>query len=280
MQSLVIHTNDIDLAYIDSGGDGPPLVMLHGLTTNCHQFGGLLRAGLGRAFRLVAPDLRGRGASSKPPTGYTLADHAADIIGLIEALDLRDVVLAGHSFGGMLTMYMGARCPQRLARLVLLDAALALAHPSVGEAIKPVLKRLDTTVPSVTAHLDAIRGLPMYREWDEDMAAMYRAEVETLPDGTARPRSSSHTMTQAMDGVLAADWEAIARDIHLPTLLVRARGPYGDDGAPPLLRADAAQATAAKLANVTYHEVNGNHISMLFGAHAAAVAAHITAFAG
>jgi pimeloyl-ACP methyl ester carboxylesterase len=275
----VIHTNNIDLAYPDSGGEGPPLVMLHGLTANRHQFGGLLRAGLGASFRLIAPDLRGRGDSSKPSSGYTMADHAADITGLIEALGLEDVVLAGHSFGGMLTMYMGARCPARLAKLVLLDAALALAHPSVGEAIKPVLQRLDNTVPSVEAHLDAIRSLPMYTEWDDDMAAMYRAEVETLPDGTARPRSTSDAMIQAMDGVLAEDWEAIAQDIHLPAMLIRGTAPYGDASAPPLLRPEAAQATVEKLGNITYHEVGGNHISMLFGGNREAVARHITEFA-
>lgn len=279
MQPLTVHTNHIDLAYEDTGGDAPPLVMLHGLTTNRHQFGGLHRAGLGNHFRLITPDLRGRGDSSKPENGYTMADHAADISGLIETLDLHDVTLAGHSFGGMLTMYMGACCPQRITRLVLLDAALALAHPSVRESIRPVLKRLDYTVPSVEAHLSAIRSLPMYTAWDEDMATMYRAELEPLADGTARPRSTSAAMHQAMNGVIAVDWDTIAENIHLPTLLVRGKDPYGDEAAPPLLRDKVARATVDRLQQVTYREVGGNHISMLFGAHSVEVVQHILDFA-
>ena len=65
--------------YLDSAGT-TPLVLLHGLSANSSAFGGLIGAGLSPTFRVIAPDLRGRGWSDKPSTGYTRADHAADVL--------------------------------------------------------------------------------------------------------------------------------------------------------------------------------------------------------
>lgn len=272
------HINGIQLAYSDTGGDKPPLVLLHGLTTNALQFGGLMRAGLAEDFRVVIPDLRGRGASDKPPTGYTMPDHAADITGLLEALDLTDITLAGHSFGGMLTLYMGANCPNRLARLVMMDAAKALAHPSVLDAIQPVLKRLEVPLPSTEEYLARLRALPIYAgAWDDDMEALYRADVEQRPDGRVQSRSTRAAIRQASEGVIATDWDAVLEAVVLPSMLIRATAPYGER---PLLSAAGAHEMLDGLPNAVYHEVGGNHTTMIFGERGVQVANHIRAFAG
>ena len=280
MQQLTA-SGGVRLAYQDSGGDKPALVLLHGLTTNSHQFDGLQRAGLTDSFRVIAVDLRGRGQSGKPPIGYTQADHAADIDRLIATLGLADVILAGHSFGGMLAMYMGAHYAARLSKLVIMDAALALANPAVADAIQPLLDRLGRTIPSVEDHLANMRALPMYAgAWDDDIEAMYRADVEPVPAGGVRSRSTAAAIKASIDGVINENWRQFITAIQLPTLLIRGTDAYGPPGAAPLLRADAAQETVDLLRQCTYHEVGGNHNTMVFGANAKRIVTYIRAFAG
>src|SRR5262245_31494380 len=92
--------NDIDIHYLRTGGDKPPLITLHGLTGNGACWTPLAGA-LEDGYDVIMPDARGHGASSAPSHGYLYRDLANDVIGLIEALGLVDPVLLGHSMGGM-----------------------------------------------------------------------------------------------------------------------------------------------------------------------------------
>src|ERR1700761_9565110 len=92
-----IKVNDINLHYIEYPSDGPTILIMHGLTANAHAFDGLVAAGLSPAFRIISPDLRGRGLSDHPAFRYSIEDHARDIIGLLNHLQLKKVILAGHS---------------------------------------------------------------------------------------------------------------------------------------------------------------------------------------
>jgi len=80
----IINVNNITLHYLDRPGGEPTLILLHGLTANAHAFDGIVQAGLSPRFRTLSVDLRGRGQSDKPASGYSLADHAGDILGLME----------------------------------------------------------------------------------------------------------------------------------------------------------------------------------------------------
>jgi pimeloyl-ACP methyl ester carboxylesterase len=97
MQERYIATNGIRLHCLDHPGEGPTLLLMPGLTANAHSFDGLITAGLSPALRVLALDLRGRGLSDKPLTGYTMADHAADIIGLLENTFLSLWILTSDS---------------------------------------------------------------------------------------------------------------------------------------------------------------------------------------
>ena len=66
-----------------------------------------------------------------------MADHAADVIGLLDALDIRDPLLVGHSFGGMLALYLAAHFPERFPQIVVLDCgdgARDAGDPRTAEA--------------------------------------------------------------------------------------------------------------------------------------------------
>jgi pimeloyl-ACP methyl ester carboxylesterase len=116
-------------------GEGPLVLLLHGFP----QFWWAWRAqlvGLAAAgFRVVAPDLRGYGASDKPPRGYDLPTLSADVAALVRALGEQDAVLVGHDWGGLLAWTTAALHPRSVRRLVV----LSMAHPrrlraAIGDA--------------------------------------------------------------------------------------------------------------------------------------------------
>ena len=88
MQSKFINTNNIKLHYLEFEGNGPAIIFMHGLSANAHAFDGLIAAGLSPTFHIMSVDLRGRGESDAPVTGYTMKEHAEDIIGLMDAFKL------------------------------------------------------------------------------------------------------------------------------------------------------------------------------------------------
>ena len=143
--SHFVTTNGINLHYLDFHGKGPTILLMHGLTANAHAFDGLMAAGLNRKFRVISVDLRGRGLSDKPSRGYTIANHAKDIIGLLDQLKLPEVVMGGHSFGGLLTVYIAKKFPQRVDKMLLLDAA-AQMHPNTREMLGPAMSRRGKTI--------------------------------------------------------------------------------------------------------------------------------------
>ncbi|MCA9979595.1 MAG: alpha/beta hydrolase [Anaerolineales bacterium] len=274
---MKIQTNHITLHYLDHNPDSnaPLLVLMHGLSANAHCFDGLVAAGLTASFRVVSVDLRGRGQSDKPATGYSMADHSADIIGLLDALGAEQVILGGHSFGGLLTMYTAVHYPTRVSKLIIMDAAGSL-HPNVRELIKPSLARLEKTLPSWEAYRDAMKAQPfLHGLWDDALEAYYRADVEVRDDGTAVPRSDPHAIWSAADLAIEEPWAEHLAQIHQPALLIRAPENYGPA---PILPPEQAQETVNALANCTYVEVQGNHMTMLFGERATAVVEAIETF--
>ncbi|CAJ65185.1 MULTISPECIES: alpha/beta fold hydrolase [Frankia] len=106
-------------------GRGPLVLLLHGFPQFWwawrHQLTALSAAG----YRVVAPDLRGYGASDKPPRGYDAFTLSDDIAGLIRALGEQDAVIVGHDWGGLLGWTTATRHPMVVRRL----AVLAMPHP-------------------------------------------------------------------------------------------------------------------------------------------------------
>lgn len=110
--------------YLDEGS-GPVLLLVHGNPTWSFYWRDLVRAWRDR-YRVVAIDLIGCGLSEKPPVAeysYRLAQRVADVGQLIEALDLRDITLVAHDWGGGIGMGAAVAAPERFARFVLMNTA-------------------------------------------------------------------------------------------------------------------------------------------------------------
>lgn len=116
----VCKTKGIDLHYLRTGGNKPPVVLLHGLIANSACWALLVRA-LARDYDVIAPDARGHGQSTAPMHGYRYDDLALDVMSMLDALGLVAPVLIGHSMGGMTAALVASQAPERLQGLVLVD---------------------------------------------------------------------------------------------------------------------------------------------------------------
>ncbi len=122
-------------------GDGPAIVMMHGLTRNSADFEGLA-SHLASRFKLVVPDQRGRGLSDydPEPANYLPTTYSADMLGLIDRLGLERPILIGTSMGGLMAMIMATMRPDGFRGLVLND---------VGPLVEPTgLDRIASYVGS------------------------------------------------------------------------------------------------------------------------------------
>ena len=259
-----LDVNGIGVHVIDHPGDGPTLVLAPGLTANAHSFDGLVAHGLAPAMRVLAFDLRGRGESDKPETGYDLEDHANDVLGVLDELGIERVFMGGHSYGGMLSWWVAANHSDRVDGVVTLDPPAEIDE-KIRAQIAPSLSRLDQTLPSFEAYLDMMKSMPFYEGWwDSMIEAFYRADVEDLADGV-RPRSTVANMESVMDGCVKVDWESTVKAVRQPTLLIRATQPYGPPGYPAILPPDMAALIMGRLSDGRMVEIDANHMTMLFG---------------
>lgn len=275
MDQHFISVNGIQLRYFDTGGTKPLLVLLHGLTANAHAFCGLWHHGLADHYRLVAPDLRGRGESDKPAFGYAYKDHAADILGLLDHLAIDSATIGGHSYGGLLSVYLAARYPEKVSKLVLLDAAMEM-NTNVMEMLTPTLARLDTTYPSLKDFLEEMKRAPQNTLWDKDLETYYKADAFVREDGTVNPRSNLTNILEAATGTAAEPWAEHFSKARQPAILLNALDDY--TMGQPLLPDFKARETAELMNDCAYKGVGGNHQTMLFGTHAQALAASIHSF--
>ena len=132
-------SNHVRLHY-QQFGEGPDVVLIHALTSNLAVWLGTpLVYALADAYRVTLYDLRGHGQSEVTPAGYTSADMAHDLHGLLESLGIDRAVLVGHSFGGVAGMHTAALFPGRVSAVILSDSYFpGLAHLEPNLSAQPV----------------------------------------------------------------------------------------------------------------------------------------------
>src|SRR5215217_4118077 len=158
---------EVELA-IGRAGEGADLVVcLHGITAQHRAFNAAARD-LGPSRGLVGVDLRGRGDSDKPESGYGLEAHATDVVRVLDHLGLESAVLVGHSMGGFVALKTALMFPERVRALVLLDGGWPRVDSTpeesteeekqetaaLEEGLARAFKRLDMTFESPEAYLD------------------------------------------------------------------------------------------------------------------------------
>jgi pimeloyl-ACP methyl ester carboxylesterase len=117
------------------GGDGPALVLIHGMAGSAVAWKHVLPS-LARRFTVVVPDLLGHGASAKPRGEYSISGHANVVRDLLAALGHERVTLVGQSFGGGVAMQLAYQYPEHCERLVLVSSG------GLGREVSPLLRAL------------------------------------------------------------------------------------------------------------------------------------------
>jgi lipase len=265
---------------IGRAGEGPdPVICLHGITAQHRAFNAAARY-LGPSRGLVGVDLRGRGDSDKPESGYGLEAHAADVVRVLDHLGLQSAVLAGHSMGAFVALKTALAFPDRVRALVLLDGGWPRVESTpremseeerqeaaaLEEGLARAFKRLDMSFESPAAYLDfwfPDQDLTM-DDLPPDLADYYLYDLEEVEAGY-NPKASRAAAEEDSPSVSSTSPTAEEmRGVACPVALVRASQGFFP-GSEPLISDETSDVMAEVLDMRTEIPLEGaNHYTMLW----------------
>lgn len=203
-KSGFVTANGIRLHYLDWGGFGPVLILIHGGLDNAHVFDDLAPAFTGH-FRVIAYDLRGHGRSeAKGP--FDTTTRTADLCGLMDSLGIAKAHLAGWSLAGNDITAMAGTHPERVDSVVYLEGAYDWGGPALAHAFKSLPIDFLTPASAMTS-LDAYRGYQK-KVWFPAVSDTSRFEayvrdlVVIQSDGTVRLRMTDGVTQEVLSTVL------------------------------------------------------------------------------
>ena len=257
------HGVQIQLAQWD--GKGKPILCIHGITANCRCWD-VMASGLSSAHRVMAMDLRGRGLSDRPDSGYSIAHHCQDILGVLDDLHLEKAVIMGHSLGAFISVVFGAEHSERVDRIILVDGGGKLSNlqmAKVFQGIKPSLDRLGRVFPSFEAYLDLMKTAPFFKSWTPALETYYRYEIETVDQGV-RSRIDPAHIQEERENLGKVDVSQFYDKITCPVLILRATdGMVAEDDL--LLPQDVVERMVREIPDARYVDIPGtNHYSIVF----------------
>ncbi len=269
-------------------GSGPTLLLVHGISASHLAWAPVVASLPAGKFNILAPDLRGRGASNALGGPYGLARHVDDLCAVIDALAEAPVVLAGHSMGAYIGVVFGATRPHYLSRLVLVDGGIALPLPPgmtpealLEKVLGPALARLSREFPSRAAYLDFWREHPAFSDaaaWSPALEDYFNYDLVGQ-----EPHLRSRVVEAAVraDGLdpMKAEMVTMIDRVSTPMLLLSAeRGLLNQSE--PLMAPAAVKAKVDAIGHLAWQEIpDTNHYSITLGSGAGAVAAALAAFA-
>jgi non-heme chloroperoxidase len=189
-ESKFVEANGIRLQYLDWGGNGPVLLFLAGLGCSPHIFGKFAPR-FTPQFHVLGVSRRGHGDSDYPETGYDVDTLAEDLLQFLDALQIDRVILAGHSLANLELCHFSALHPERVLKLVFLDAAydgssalnqsILQQHPLRTLQI-PGVNDPQYNLPDFVAAIK--RGYPSLAAiWCDSMQENLLHSIRTEPDG-------------------------------------------------------------------------------------------------
>ena len=249
-------------------GEGKPILCIHGITANCRSWD-VLAPALTPKHRMIAMDLRGRGQSDKPATGYSMDHHMKDIIGILDEMGLEKAVLMGHSLGAFISLAFGARHADRVDRIILVDGGGKLSEEQFDEvfkAIKPALDRLGQVFPSAEAYLEKMRSAPYIHPWSDAIERYYRYELDETEGGVKCNIDPQHIQEEAGNVRKVSPDEFYAK-VPSKVLILRAtKGLFTEKDL--LLPEPVVERMVEEIPNASRFDVEGtNHYGIVFQPH-------------
>lgn len=219
----VQHTvvNDLDIAFVDSGGEGDPIVFIHGLSSYTGFWEYQLEH-FAKDHRVLALDLPGYGASGRPDAPCTPPWYADVVADWMFAVGVERATVVGHSMGGQVAMELALRHPERVERLALSAPAgfesFDLGAASFMKAFWTESRAMESSEEQVRANFVTM----VFNEVDDGVERLIQERVRL----GLNPRfgGTSVAVSRSIAGMLDHPVGARARDIAVPTLIV-----YGSD---------------------------------------------------
>ena len=246
-------------------GKGKQILCVHGLTANCRCWD-VLASALSPRHRVLAMDLRGRGLSDSPPSGYSVENHCRDIVTLMNDQGLERPVLMGHSLGAFISLVFAAKHPSRVNRLILVDGGGKLSEAQMTKVfagIKPSLDRLGKVFTDFESYVALLKQAPFLQPWNSFFETYFRYEVEEV-DGGVRSRVHPKHIEEEAANLQQVDSSQYYKQVMTPTLILRAtKGMLAQDDL--LLPEDVAERMVREMPSVKRVDVKGsNHYSIMF----------------
>ncbi len=246
-------------------GQGKTILCIHGLTANCRCWD-LLASILSPKHRVLAMDLRGRGHSGRPSSGYSIDYHCRDIKAIMEDMGLERPVLMGHSLGAAIALGFGAKYPDDIDRIILVDGGGKLSKEQtekVFAGIKPSLDRLGRTFPSFEVYLNLMKMAPFLRPWSPVIETYFHYEVEEV-DGGIRSRVHPEHIEEEVLNLKEVDALQAYPKITCPVLILRAmEGMLAEDDI--LIPEETKETMLREIPDARCVDLEGtNHFSVLF----------------
>jgi 3-oxoadipate enol-lactonase/4-carboxymuconolactone decarboxylase len=225
---MFINVGDLTVhVRIDGAPGGEPLVMLHSLGTTASVWDAQAEA-LAGSFRIIRPDMRGHGLTTSTPGPYSMAQLAADVAGVMDALRIGAAHVAGISIGGMIAQALAAADPSRVKSLMLVDTAMA-----IPPAESWISRAATVRAEGIALIADAV------------MARWVTPDFMNAPEAAGLRamllRTPAEGYAAAAEAIATADLTTGTSTLTLPTLIV-----VGDqDAATPVASAQALHAVIA-----------------------------------
>ena len=213
---------DLKVRYLDWGGDGPPLLALHGLASTAHWYD-IIVPMLQERHRVIAPDQRGHGQTTNAPSGYDWKTLSGDIAGLLDHVGLDKVAVMGHSWGGNVATNFAANHPSRVNRLIMIDGGFfdgRIFPGATWESFSQRLRPRDVT-GNREEFLERLRN-QMGAIWNDELQRIVLTMVYEDENGQIQDILRPENQAQ----VIRAMWDEPASEtlpkIECPTLVVPA----------------------------------------------------------
>ncbi len=221
--------------YLCAGDGERAIVLVHGNSHCGGVWAPLVEALADNGHAVIAPDLRGHGWAEKPEGGYDWGSLRDDLVGLVDALELRSILLVGHSRGGGVALLSAAALPDRARGALVYEPTVPVQPgPDGGPAPVPEPPRIREMIErtgrrrqsfpdrgALAAHYRQQDGFLAWR--DDYFEAFLHYGTAERPDHTAEPCVPPRSAARLFEATFGFDaW----RDVHCPDLSVLAI--YGD----------------------------------------------------
>ena len=246
-------------------GEGQAILCVHGLTANCRCWD-LIASSLTPENNILAMDLRGRGLSDKPSSGYSLQHHIQDVCCVLDSIRQERIVLVGHSLGAFIALAFAANYPERTEKIILMDGGGQLTQDQwdkVTLAIKPSLDRLGQVFPSFAAYVANMKLAPFMQPWSQALEDYFRYESEVV-EGGVRSRINPANIIEEVQNIQQEVPSQYYPKVTCPVLILRATdGILSNDDL--VLPESAVDRMVSEIPDALRIDIKGtNHFSILF----------------